>query len=85
MLLHMLTLYHNSTCPFYHRVLDTIQELGLEVEERDIGDSAVADELMARGGKLQVPYLFDSAQNVGMYESMDIIAYLREHYAQSPK
>ena len=84
MLSRMLTLYHNSTCPFYHRVLDTIQELGIEVEERDVGDPAVADELIARGGKLQVPYLVDSARNVGMYESMDIIAYLREHYSQHP-
>ncbi|MDE2173263.1 MAG: glutathione S-transferase N-terminal domain-containing protein [Patescibacteria group bacterium] len=76
----MLTLYYRPGCLFYHKLLDTIEELGVSVEERDISDPAIAAELVARGGKSQVPYLVDSERGVEMYESMNIIAYLREHY-----
>jgi glutathione S-transferase len=62
-------------------VNDVISELGIEVEERDIADPETAADLVARGGKKQVPYLVDDARGVEMYESEDIIAYLREHYS----
>lgn len=78
----MLTLYMKAGCPFYHHVLDTGRELGITFEERDIADDAVAAELVARGGKRQVPYLVDSGRGVEMYESRDISAYLREHYSK---
>jgi glutathione S-transferase len=50
-------------------------------ETKDIEESGIADELITRGGKRQVPYLVDSDRDVAMYESNDIIDYLREHYA----
>ncbi len=78
----MLILYYRSTCPFHYKVLDTLEELGLHAEERDIADPAVAAELVAKGGKQQVPYLVDSDRGISMYESADIIAYLREQYAK---
>ena len=78
----MLTLYIQTGCPFCHKVLDTGRELGVSFEEKDIADNAIAAELVARGGKRQVPYLVDSERGVEMYESVDIDAYLREHYAK---
>ena len=74
----MLTLYVKAGCPFCRRVLDAAAELGVSLEEKDVADPEVAAELVARGGKLQTPYLVDGARGIEMYESDDIIAYLRE-------
>ena len=79
----MLTLYVKTGCPYCIRVLNTGRELGVEFEERNIADDAVASELIKRGGKRQVPYLVDSERNIEMYESADIDAYLRENYAKN--
>ena len=78
----MLTLYVKTGCPYCIRVLNTGKELGIKFEERNIADDAVASELIKRGGKRQVPYLVDNERNTEMYESADIDAYLREHYAK---
>ncbi len=78
----MLTLYVKTGCPFCAKVLETGKELGITFEEKNIVDDAVATELVTRGGKRQVPYLVDSERNIEMYESADIDAYLREHYAK---
>lgn len=79
----MLTLYVKTGCPFCHKVLDAGTELGVLFEEKNIADDAVATELVARGGKRQVPYLVDSERGVEMYESDDIVVYLREHYSKN--
>ncbi len=56
--------------------------LGVTLELRDIDESETAlAELMEKGGKSQVPYLVDEDKNVSMFESDDIIEYMREHYA----
>ena len=79
----MLTLYVKTGCPYCIKVLNTGKELGIEFEEKNIADDAVVVELVARGGKRQVPYLIDSERNIEMYESADIDAYLRMHYAKN--
>ncbi|MSU74292.1 hypothetical protein EXS57_00760 [Candidatus Kaiserbacteria bacterium] len=76
----MLILYVKTGCPYCHIVLDTAKELGISFEEKNIADDAVAAELIARGGKRQVPYLVDSERTVEMYESADIDRYLRTNY-----
>jgi glutaredoxin 3 len=73
----MLTLYMRPTCPYCHKVNAVVAELGIEIKEKDIANPENVAELVARGGKRQVPYLVDSARGVEMYESEDIIAYLR--------
>ena len=78
----MLTLYVKTGCPYCDKVLDAAAEFGIEFNKKDIGDPVIAAELIARGGKQQVPYLVDTERNVEMYESEDIVRYLREHYAQ---
>lgn len=78
----MLTLYVKTGCPFCHKVLDTGEELGISFEEKNIADDAVAAELVARGGKRQVPYLVDGERGIEMYESEDIDIYLRAHYSK---
>ncbi len=76
----MLTLYVRTGCPFCHKVLDTVAELDVDVEQKNIADQSIADELVALGGKRQVPYLVDSDRGVALYESMDIDSYLRSQY-----
>ena len=76
----MLILYVKTGCPYCRKVLDTGEELGISFEEKNIADAAVAAELVARGGKRQVPYLVDTDKNTEMYESADIDAYLRAQY-----
>ncbi len=78
----MLTLYVKTGCPFCAKVLNMGKELGITFDEKNIADDAVAAELIARGGKRQVPYLVDSERGVEMYESGDIVAYLRANYAK---
>ncbi len=40
-------------------------------------------ELVARGGKMMVPYLIDPNTGTEMYESDDIVAYLESTYGAS--
>jgi glutathione S-transferase len=79
----MLTLYVKTGCPFCAKVKSAIAELGIEdkIEELNIADEGVADELMEKGGQRMVPFLIDADKEVSMYESDDIVAYLKEHYA----
>lgn len=72
----MPTLYIRPGCPYCAKVLRAGQELGIAFDLRTIDNPEVAAELVARGGKQQVPYLVDDAHGVEMYESEDIIAHL---------
>jgi len=79
----MLTLYVKTGCPFCAHVLAAGADLGVTFEERNIADDAIANELVARGGERQVPYLVDTDRDVEMYESGDIVEYLKAHYAKA--
>ena len=76
----MLTLYIKTGCPFCARVLGKMEDMGITADMKNIADSGVADELVARGGKRQVPYLVDTDKDIEMYESGDIVAHLEETY-----
>jgi len=77
----MLILYVRTGCPYCAAVKKVVDELELAVEEKNIEDPAVLAELMEKGGKRQEPYLIDTERGVSMYESDDIIQYLRKYYA----
>lgn len=72
----MLILYMRPGCPYCARVFITAEELNISLDERNINDPAINVELLARGGKRQVPYLVDEERSIEMYESDDIIAHL---------
>ena len=72
-----LVLYVKTGCPFCIKVLEFAEKNGIEFELHNIADAAVAEELIKRGGKRQVPYLVDVKNATEMYESDDIIEYLR--------
>ena len=76
-----LELYKFDTCPFCRRVMNYIEESGrTDVEYHDIHKSAEDRETLIRvGGKEQVPCLFIDGRP--MYESMDIIEWLKANPA----
>lgn len=74
-----MTLYIKTGCPYCARVLTAADELGIELLLRNIADPTVIEELVARGGKLQTPYLWNEATGSGMYESDAIVAHLKTH------
>ena len=77
----MLELYVRDGCPFCRKVLDAARELGLkEGDDYRVIDAAPETPgrrtLLEVGGKAMVPFLIDGDHS--MYESDDIIAYLRQ-------
>ena len=76
----MLILYDKTGCPYCEKVLKAMKELGIKATLKNIADPDIAEELITRGGKRQVPYLIDDEHKVEMYESDDIVEYLKETY-----
>ena len=97
----MLTLYVKTDCPYAARVFAAMDEMKLHATIKNVGDTGIADELIARGGRLQSPYLVDDSCNIEMYDckinpdgtpasaemygSSDIVDYLKETYGTSDK
>jgi glutaredoxin len=77
----MLILYYKPSCSYCQLVQRFADDNSLTFTLRDIVTVPEhAEDLIERGGKRQVPYLVDDKKNVEMYESEDIIAYLKKHY-----
>jgi glutaredoxin len=80
-----MALYHFHTCPYCRKVRRDIRLLGLNIEQRDIKqDRARRDELVAGGGKKQVPCLRVTEADGAVrwiYESRDISRYLTSRFA----
>jgi glutaredoxin len=83
-----LALYQFKTCPFCIKVRQEIRRLGLNIELRDAQqDGGHREALMQGGGKAMVPCLRIAGEHGNarwMYESGDIVAYLRERF-EAPK
>jgi glutathione S-transferase len=76
-------LFGYPSCPFCARVLRFLQESGIELSWRDIhGDRDAYAELLRGGGSSTVPCLRieRDAGVTWLYESADIIDYLRRRY-----
>ena len=73
----MINLFILPTCPYCRKVLNYLDTTDLQYNILNIDEKANYDELIRLGGKRQVPFLFDSDNNVVMYESTDIIEYLK--------
>lgn len=71
-----LVLYYLPTCPYSQKVLLFMSEHGILIDMQATTEPANRDFLIKHGGKNQVPCLF--IDGLAMYESDDIIAYLKE-------
>jgi glutaredoxin len=83
-----LTLYHYPSCPYCLVVRRALRRGALNVRSLNVhGDPQAAAELVARGGKAQVPCLRIAPAQGGerwLYESADIVRYLRERFPALP-
>ena len=81
-----LALYYFPSCPFCRRVLTVIDEVGIDIDLRDIhADRQYWDELVAARQRPTVPVLritSSDADERWMPESRDIITYLEKSYGQ---
>lgn len=73
----MFDLYILETCPYCKKVMSFLDENGVKYNKIDIADKKSEDALIQSGGKRQVPFLIDKDRNIQMYESADIIEYLK--------
>lgn len=72
--LQNLTLFYKPTCPYCQKVLAYMQEQDIACNMKNTLEPGVRDELIAIGGKGQVPCLIIDGEP--MYESDDILMYL---------
>ncbi|WP_254839836.1 glutaredoxin family protein [Natronomonas marina] len=77
-----ITLYELPGCPYCAKVIDKLNELGLEYDSIEVpSDHADRTEVEAVSGQTGVPVIVDEEHGVdGMNESDDIVAYLEETY-----
>ena len=74
-----LKLYVTKSCRYCHIVTDYIDENDLDVEIVDVTfDREGKMTIMEKGGKMQVPMLLIEGEK-GMYESRDIVDWLKEN------
>jgi len=80
-----LTLYQFTTCPNCLRVRQVIMKLEMNIRIKNVRkDPQAREELICGGGKSRVPCLRIDEKNgdtIWIYESNDIISYLKEHFA----
>ncbi|MCR9145358.1 MAG: glutathione S-transferase N-terminal domain-containing protein [bacterium] len=80
----MLKIYQTASCPFCMMVVREAHNMGLkEGQDYQLINAARGtpgrQELLQIGGQNQVPFLTDG--ETAMYESRDIIAYMRNKFA----
>lgn len=73
----MIELFILDSCPYCRKVMDYMNSHGVEYVKFDITNPTTEDALVKIGGKRQVPFMIDKDRNVQMYESDDIIEYLK--------
>lgn len=77
------SLYYFNGCVFCYRVRMAMLKLSISMEMRNIhASSQYKNELRENGGKTTVPCLKieEKGQTCWMYESRDIVAYLRQKF-----
>ena len=73
----MLDLFVLESCPYCKKVMDFLEKEDIKYRKIDISDKDSENSLIQIGGKRQVPFLIDTERNIQMYESDDIIEYLK--------
>lgn len=66
-----------ESCPYCKKVMKYMDENGMKYNKIDISNTASEEALINIGGKRQVPFIVDKDRNIQMYESSDIIEYLK--------
>ena len=74
-------LYYKKSCPFCQKVLRFMDEHKITMDTRDTRQPGYQNDLVRIGGKKQVPCLVINGK--ALYESDDIIAYLKENFVEA--
>ena len=79
----LLELYEYEGCPYCRLVREALTELDLDARIYPCpkGGKRFRPRVKELGGKLQFPFLVDPNTGTKLYESADIVAYLRKTYA----
>ena len=72
-------IYMKPYCPYCMKVDRFLEAEDIQIEHRSVADPANAEALRELGGKVQSPCLVVDGKP--MYESDDIIAFLRDYSA----
>lgn len=77
-----LVLFEKEPCPFSRLVREALSMLDLDAEMHPCprGELAHRAELVSRGGREQIPFLFDPNTGQGTYDATKIVRYLFERY-----
>lgn len=73
----MLELFILESCPYCQKVMSYMDENNIKYTKIDTANKASEESLIQIGGKRQVPFLVDTDRNIQMYESADIIEYVK--------
>ncbi|MBQ8460412.1 glutathione S-transferase N-terminal domain-containing protein [bacterium] len=75
----MIDLFILETCPYCKKVMKYLEENNINFNKIDTSNNENALRLLTIGGKDQVPFLYDPDNNEKIYESDDIIEYLKNN------
>lgn len=73
----MLELYVLETCPYSRKVMEYFSDNDIEYVKHVITEPEAHKKLLELGGKDQVPFLYDTNNDKGLYESDEIIEYVQ--------
>lgn len=73
----MIDLFISESCPYCKKVMKYFDENDIEYNKIDTSDEDNVLRLMSLGGKDQVPFLYNNKTDEGLYESDDIIDYVK--------
>ena len=73
----MIDLFVLENCPYCRKVMNYMDNNGMKYNKIDISNKASEESLVNIGGKRQVPFMVDKDRNIQMYESSDIIEYVK--------
>lgn len=79
----MIELYQKEECPYCSKVRQFLSDNHIDwLAHSAPPNSPARKKMVAMGGKEQVPFLHDPEKDITMYESDDIIEYLKKNYVK---
>ena len=73
----MIDLYVLENCPYCKKVMSYMDANDMKYNKIDISNKSSEESLIQLGGKRQVPFMVDKDRNIQMYESSDILEYVK--------
>ncbi len=73
----MFDLFELERCPYCQKVIEFMDSKDIKYTKHDITNPTEEETLIRLGGKRQVPFLYNKENGLKMYESADIIEYLK--------